>query len=135
MVVLFPGVISIVQNHPFQYVYYNQLVGGTQKAFRHYEMEYLFTGLIQVMDHLNEELPEGARLLMVEGPVHIVKKYARNDLVVFGSDEIAPDQFAGFDFAIMGSRWDADLRYYPEAPVIYTVTLGEIDLIVVKKIN
>ena len=50
------------KNAPFQYVYYNELVGGTKGAFKHYELDYLqisaepaARSLLKSMDIANEK--------------------------------------------------------------------------------
>lgn len=39
-VLLIPSLLFHVQNHPYQYMYYNQLVGGVKGALGWYEMDY-----------------------------------------------------------------------------------------------
>lgn len=134
LLVLLPGILSIIQLHPFEYIYYNQFVGGVQGANQHYEMDYWFTGFNQVVSYLNTEAPENARILVVEGPDHIVKKYVRPDLVVFGDHEVMENQFSDFNFVILGTRWNADQRYFTSAPIVFIVQSDGVPLIIVKEI-
>lgn len=40
VVCLLPTVITLIQLHPYQYVFYNSLVGGLSGAYKHYETDY-----------------------------------------------------------------------------------------------
>lgn len=52
--VLLPGVLAIVTHHPYQYVYYNQLVGGVEGAFRRFELDYWLTAYQEAVAYLNQ---------------------------------------------------------------------------------
>ncbi|MBQ9639672.1 MAG: hypothetical protein IJV22_08980 [Bacteroidales bacterium] len=41
-VLLIPPAAHIVRNHPYEYIYFNELQGGTSKAFAKYEMDYYY---------------------------------------------------------------------------------------------
>ncbi len=43
MALAFSGIYPIIQLHPYQYIYYNSLVGGTGGAFRKFELDYWYT--------------------------------------------------------------------------------------------
>jgi hypothetical protein len=42
-IVLAPGVVGIVRLHPYEYVYYNELVGGVRGAYGQFELDYWCT--------------------------------------------------------------------------------------------
>jgi tetratricopeptide (TPR) repeat protein len=50
LVLLLHPIIFIVQNHPYEYAYFNRFVGSTKGAFGHYEMDYYY--------HSSRELSE-----------------------------------------------------------------------------
>ena len=39
---LMPSVLHIIRNHPYEYVYFNELAGGMDKAYGNYEMDYYY---------------------------------------------------------------------------------------------
>lgn len=41
-VLLIPPASHIVRNHPYEYVYFNELIGGTKNAYTKYEMDYYY---------------------------------------------------------------------------------------------
>lgn len=54
-----PG-LHTLRNHPLEYVYFNQLVGGTRSVQGRYETDYYFNALNQALKWLNENYPEAA---------------------------------------------------------------------------
>ena len=49
-------VIHIFRNFPLQYIYYNQLVGGVDKAFKKYETDYYLVSLKPGTEWIKEDL-------------------------------------------------------------------------------
>ena len=39
---LIPSALHIIRNHPYEYVYFNELAGGMDKAYGNYEMDYYY---------------------------------------------------------------------------------------------
>jgi hypothetical protein len=122
----------MVQLHPYEYIYYNSLVGGTPNAFRQYEMDYWGTSFRDAMGYINQNAPADARVI-VWGPVTTAWAYARPDLEVISNEE--PEVEHGTFFALLSSRYDNDLRVYPDAPVLYRVEQAGVTLAVVKMIE
>jgi hypothetical protein len=53
---LAPGIVGIVQLHPYEYSYYNSFIGGTNGAFRRYETEYWLTCYKEAVEQLNQKI-------------------------------------------------------------------------------
>ncbi len=51
----------IVQNHPYEYIYYNELIGGTGGAAGFYELDYSMISLRETSNWLIENVVEGYR--------------------------------------------------------------------------
>ena len=118
-VVTLPGLIWGVRLHPYQYTFYNSLVGGVGGAFRRYETDYWATAFRDTVEYLNVIAPPGERVV-VSDPPHIAWRFARQDLLV----EEYSDQVVGADdvmFAIVTTRFDNDIYQYPDAETIYRV--------------
>jgi hypothetical protein len=79
VIVFAPGVVEMARLHPYQYVYYNQFVGGVEGAYRYYELDYWVISYKEAVEYLNENAPEGAQILMVNGG-DVPEQYARPDL-------------------------------------------------------
>jgi hypothetical protein len=129
-VVLLPGLYWDVKLHPYQYVYYNQLVGGVGGAFRRYEMDYWTISYKEASEYLKASTPTNARI-GVFGADQIVERYAREDMIVF--DMRGPE--SNLDYAVITSRHDKDLELYPEAPVVFQVGRDGAIFTVVKQLG
>jgi len=61
MIMAFLPARFMIRNHPYQYVYFNELVGGTKNAFSQYETDYYFhsirAGSEWLMDYISEKQP------------------------------------------------------------------------------
>ncbi len=50
--------IFMVKNHPYQYVYFNEIFGGVDNAFGKYETDYWMTSMKGLSDWVIENIPE-----------------------------------------------------------------------------
>lgn len=77
-----PAAIHTFKNHPLQYVYFNELVGGVNGAYSYYEMDYYLASLRQSSEWLLENVirknPDKKFEVLTYGMDH-VKYYMRND--------------------------------------------------------
>jgi len=112
-----PGVLLSVVLHPYEYTYYNALVGGTGGAFRKFETDYWGTSYKAMSEYLNETAPRGARVL-VYGPQQIVEHYVRQDITA----AIPSDQNkTGFQYALFLTRANLDQRRCNSAHTVYEI--------------
>jgi len=115
---ILPGVVGIVGLHPYPYLYYNSLTGGTSGAFRQYEMDYWGTSFRAVAEVLNQDAPPNAEVL-VWGPPTTLWRYTRPDIAVYNSLEAHKP--AGAFYALISTRGDSDLTIFPNARLVYQV--------------
>ena len=54
LVLMFGPVKHTIKNHPLQYIYYNEMVGGVKGAFGEYEMDYYYVSLREGAEWLIE---------------------------------------------------------------------------------
>lgn len=111
-----PQMIALLQLHPYEYTYYNGLVGGTGGAFREYELDYWATSYRAATEYLNQSAPPQA-VVIVWGPDHIVARFARPDLriVAYQEADTVPLDNA---YVLLSSRSSKDEIDYPDAPVV-----------------
>jgi hypothetical protein len=101
LAILVPGVIEIGRLHPYQYVYYNQFVGGTDGAAGLYELDYWAISYREVMGFINENTPENGQV-MYRGGNDVPAYYARPDIQLTPIGlETTPEELAAFDYVIM----------------------------------
>jgi hypothetical protein len=112
-----PGILLGIRMHPYEYVYYNVLAGGTGGAFRSYEMDYWGTSFDEITRHLNTTAPTGARVV-VHGPTQIVAAGARADLDIRSPREGVD---TGYDFAVLLTRANWDQRTCRAGRTLYAV--------------
>ena len=58
----FSGIYPIIKLHPYQYIYYNSLVGGTGGAFRKFELDYWYTAYHEAALWLNNNTSPHAEI-------------------------------------------------------------------------
>ena len=123
-----PGINAMIQLHPYQYVYYNSLVGGIGGAFRKFELDYWCTSYREAALWLNKNAPTNAKI-GGDGPTYLFSIYLRSDLRPGYNGE--PDQ--SYDYFISTSRYNGDLTLYPDAKVIYPIERDGAVLTVIKQ--
>lgn len=121
ILLVLPGVMAIFSLHPYPYIYYNSLPGGTLGAFRQYEMDYWGTSFREVALYLNQNAPQDAEVV-VWGPPTTLWRYLRRDIRVYNAQETQKP--SGPFYALLLTRNDADLRIYPRAAPLYQVEAG-----------
>jgi hypothetical protein len=67
-VILLPGLIGIINLHPFEYIYYNTLVEGVDGAYQTYELDYWCTSLRESVEHINRVASPNPTVV-VAGPI------------------------------------------------------------------
>jgi hypothetical protein len=127
---LLPGLVCSQQLHPYEYIYYNQLIGGVGGAFRNYELDYWGTSYREAAGHINSIAPQQATV-WVDGPSHIFELYARGDLQIFSDYET--DRAEHYDCVVTTTRYNLDLETFPDTSVIETIARNEGILTVIKE--
>jgi len=125
-----PGIIEGARLHPYEYIYYNRLVGGVQGAFRRYELDYWGTSYREAADYLNRAAPANAAI-WVEGPAHLLQEYVRPDLKVYSTYE--SERSEHYDYVVALTRFNLDLQSYPDAPIQSVIERQGALLTVIKK--
>lgn len=125
-----PGILGILKLHPYEYVYYNNIVGGVDGANRNYEMDYWGTSYREAALWLNTAAPPNARI-WAEGPAHLLGKYLREDLKLYSSYE--SERAEDYHFIVALNRYDLDLTAFPQANVVHTIERQGAVLAVIKE--
>jgi hypothetical protein len=131
-----PGIYSIVTLHPYQYIYFNSIVGGVRGAYGNYELDYWATSYREAALFLNEEAPKDVRVA-VFGPVEIVSPYTRPDIKLnIGSvaRKLRESQNAIFNYAVILNRRNAAGDACQNARTVKTVERDGALLMILKEI-
>jgi hypothetical protein len=117
--VILPGVIASVRLHPYEYVYYNQLIGGVEAAVDRFELEYWATSYREAAREANRIAPSNANV-WVDGPAHLFSRFARPDFHIYSPQE--EERADHYDVVVTLARYDLEKTSFPEAPIVYRVT-------------
>ena len=114
-VIALPGVYKTVQLYPYEYVYYNALVGGTAGAANRYELDYWRTTMREAALKLNALAPSKAKIV-VGGSSSLFRRYGKPDLVVDTLAQHRYDLNGEYDYAVQLARWQK-WEVYPDARI------------------
>jgi hypothetical protein len=114
---MLPGIYASKRLHPYEYVYYNEFVGGTAGASGKYELDYWGTSYRAVAGWLNQHAEAGSTI-WVTGPGHLLQLYLRPDLDVSCGSDV--DCGGHHDYFVALVRWKAE-RGCRDAPIVFTV--------------
>jgi 4-amino-4-deoxy-L-arabinose transferase-like glycosyltransferase len=132
VLMIFPSLFGIFRLHPYEYIYYNALVGGVQGAYRTYELDYWGTSYKEAMEYINNIAPEGT-VVEVRGPWKSASAFARKDITVLKADTDYPGGLETPTFYIVSTRRNEDLSTFTEALVITKIEVAGIPLSVIKQ--
>ncbi|MEX0323547.1 MAG: hypothetical protein AB3N63_15400 [Puniceicoccaceae bacterium] len=127
LLILLP-VVQMVRLHPYQYIYYNELAGGTAGAARRYETDYWCTVYKELADefysHLRETRPAFSRPEVVVNTEHVTWLLApyleqSQSLPI----RVVRSQPEVDDYYISSTSWLAD-RFYHGNPVVVVECTG-----------
>jgi len=128
--VVLPGLIASVKLHPYEYIYYNQFVGGVNNAVDKFELDYWGTSYREAAQELNHIAPSNANV-WVDGPAHILETYARPDFHLYSAYEA--ERADHYDAVVTLARYDQEKTSFPNANIVYAVTRDGAILSVIKK--
>jgi hypothetical protein len=127
LLLLAPGLLGILRLHPYEYVYYNNLIGGPQGAIDRYQLDYWCTSYRDAMAYVNEHAREGA-LVAVHDPLPAARTFARPDLRV----DLAPTREEP-DFALVCDEQHMMDGFYPGMKTVFVVMADGVALAEVKQ--
>jgi len=107
-----PGIYSTLKLYPYEYAYYNSLVGGVAGAIERYETDYWRISLREMALELNEIAPPGS-IIVVTRSAGLFVRYARPDLIVDKPVNSILDLGSGYDYIIQVTRGKGG-ELYPE---------------------
>ncbi len=130
--ILVPGIAAGIWLHPYEYVYYNALVGWTGSIERQYENDYWYTSVCETARYLSTIAGDGTRIGVNTDVVKILfvrcadKKF---DVLVAQVDDSQID----VDYSVITTRYDDDIHYFQEMNVIKVIGRSKTEFTVIKK--
>jgi hypothetical protein len=135
LIVLLPGILGILQTHPFEYTYYNQFIGGPAGAFRRFETDYWITCYKEIMAQFNDMALQNK----ITSTLYVRRQPANAALYALPGIKIqrynpAEDSTIPGDYILLPTRANTDQMIHPEAPVIMEVNQAGAVFCVIRQI-
>ena len=130
MLSLLSGLFGIVSLHPYEYIYYNQFVGGVRGADGRFETDYWVISFREAAEYVNAVAPSNADI-WVEGPAHLFALFAREDLKIYSSGET--ERAESYEYVVTFTRYNFDATVYPQAGIVHRIERDGAVLTVIKK--
>jgi hypothetical protein len=132
MALIAPGIVGIVQLHPYEYAYYNSFVGGTDSAFRSYETDYWLTCYKEAVEQLNETTSAPINLF-VKREAYIAATYANNNINVRDLRGSTGQVQTG-DYVLVNTRTNEDRSTFKDAPNVIEIKRGNATFCIIRQI-
>ena len=126
------GILPIIQLHPYQYAYYNNLAGGVGGVFRSYETEYWLTCYRESVLGLNQLAEPGTQLFVRREP-YIAAYYADSDITIRDFRAEQKDMQPG-DYYLVNTRSNEDLKFLRDEPAVIEVSRLGATFCLIKKV-
>lgn len=125
-IVVGPGIAGIIRLQPYEYIYYNVIVGGVKGVEGLFPHDYWCTSYRDAIEYVNANAPFGARVAISE-PFDVAAPFARPDLDLVRT----PDDPDALYSLRCNDRGGLTLRNLEGYPVAYTVSRSGVVLSVV----
>jgi hypothetical protein len=129
---IIPGIYTNIHLHPYQYIFYNNLVGGTRGAFRNYELDYWGISYKEAAQYINDVAPVGAKVVVL-GPLQIFREYSRPDLILSALSDVSAT--AAYDYLVVNSRKNEDRALCRNVEAVKTIERDGAILTTIKRIS
>jgi hypothetical protein len=121
--------------HPYEYVYFNRIVGGLPGARNHYETDYWGLSMREGMEWINEN-GDSDTSVVVGGPLYSAEAFADPTLTVAELDYDLQDEMEiskPFYYLSMPKHGLQDV--FPECRIVYQVLRQATPLTIIKQCN
>ncbi len=137
LVIILPGVYACIQLHPYEYVYFNNLTGGVGGAFRKFDLDYSGISFKEAQEYINTNAEPGTQIVVIGGPRHVARTYARPDLKsrFTGTQDPVDLGDVGYYYVLFLTRTNADENRCLNGEVVYTVERDGGILSYIKKVT
>ena len=132
LVLLLPGLTGIFKLHPYEYTYYNSMIGGTSQVFRNYETDYWLTCYKESVEQLEADVT-GPFDLYVHREAYIAAYYADQNNRVHELRGAVNEVKSG-DYVLVNTRTNEDRRVFKDADTILQIGRGDAVFCLIKRI-
>jgi len=132
LALLIPGIAAGAWLHPYEYVYFNALVGWTGGVGRAYETDYWFTSMCEMGREVSSVAPENARIAFTDDLARTLFERCTDKRFQLFYERSETDKLHP-EYSVVSSRFGDDQEFFRNMPVIYTSGRGNTIFSVVKK--
>lgn len=134
--------VHTFRNHPYEYVYFNEIEGGVKKAFGHYELDYYYHSMREATEWVlanAEPRPDGEKTLVGSWHVESTRYFMRGDTAHFATRFVRWGQRYEYDwdylvFPITGISGSYLLgEKFPPSDCVHTVNVDNVPIALVLK--
>ncbi len=133
-VALLPALYWDVHLNPYQYTYYNSLVGGVTGAFNIYEGDYWLTSSKEAIEYVNQVAPPNSTVYFWEVS-YTAEPYARADLKLISYLKAVQSPVIKSGYMIVSWIRVSNESIFPNSPILYQVRRDGNIFAVVKKVE
>lgn len=129
---LLPGFLASILLHPYQYVFYNGLVGWTGRIHNHYEADYWGTSMCAAARYLDPVIDQNTRIYFTDENLGRLfdRCTPKSPVLTFQQGEEAHSKP---DYAVILARWEHERTLLPDMEQIYSIHIGSTPLVVIRK--
>ena len=121
IVVIMPGVFAGIQLHPYEYIYYNSLIGGVPGAYRKFELDYWATSFRESIGYIDQNVKPGSRIVVV-GIRQIAKDYVGLNFSLDVTNRLSiPQEQTYYILATTRANLDLDFANCKNTKMVFAV--------------
>jgi hypothetical protein len=129
---LLPGIIAGTWLHPYEYVYYNALVGWTGNVGSDYETDYWGTSMCEAAHILDKVAAPGAKVVFTDSILSITFSHCATQKFLIFVDRTEFSQVHP-DYSVVYSRYHEDIDYFRNLPEYQIIGRGKTIFAVIRK--
>ena len=124
-------ITTMVQLHPYEFVYFNYLAGEPKTIKHEFETDYWGLSMREAMEWLNQNISPNAKVI-VGGHLHSIRPFARPDIALIPLTD-SKTQKNPKDFYYLARPRDNLQKQFPQCSTVYEVQRKELILTTVKR--
>jgi hypothetical protein len=125
--ILLPGIVAIIQLHPLQYSYYNQLVGGFSGAVGSYQIDYWDTGWAELNHLVSVHIPPDSRVLIWRD-TNFANRYFEERYQLERQHSKLPIDMSPHDYALVKFDRSQAMEFFAHYPVLAELEINGVVL-------
>ena len=132
LALLLPGIAAGIWLHPYEYVYYNALVGWTGNVNRQSESDYWLTAMCEAGRYISGVAPAESSVALTDETARTLFVRCTDKKYPIYVERAEKSQISP-QYSVIYTRYDDDQDYFRKMRLIYTIQRGKTEFGVVKQ--